>query len=218
MFSNQKMPTSNTAGKTIALVLVFFVGVLLIPSHPTSGGAAFQERILESSIRQQVPIEIKIKKEKEESFKDLKNGKWVREFELEVTNTGEKPIYFLFLHLVTDVRMGGTPLLFDLLYGRAELGDLVSKALPDDVPIKPKETYTFKLYPGQIPAWENSVADGDHPDATKINVVPQGLSFGDGTGYFGNTPYPPAPKQTHGLLHFLLLANDKEQGTNLDDR
>ena len=54
------------------------------------------------------------------------------------------------------------PLVFSLQYGRAELGDLVSKARPDDVPIKPNETYTFKLHPGQTPAWEQSVAEGRH--------------------------------------------------------
>jgi hypothetical protein len=46
----------------------------------------------------------KLKKEKEESFKDLKNEKWLREFELEVTNTGDKPIYFLYIMLGTNVK------------------------------------------------------------------------------------------------------------------
>lgn len=78
------------------------------------------------------------------------------------------------------------------MYGRRELGDIVTKASPDDASIKPKESYIFKLHPGQIPAWEQSVAEGTHPDATKLEVLPQVLSFGDGTGYFVNTPYPPA--------------------------
>lgn len=93
---------------------------------------------------------------------------------------------------------GTTPLVFNLMYGRPELGDLVSKALPNDVPIKPQESYVLKLHPGQIPAWESSVAEGSHPDAMKLQVLPQLLSFGDGTGYFVNTPYPPAPnRQPH---------------------
>lgn len=181
----------NAMANTLAAVLVLLVvGVLLIASRLTSSSAAVQERILEDGVREHVPIKIKIKKEKEESFKDLKNGKWVREFELQVTNTGEKPIYYLYLDLVTDVKMEGMPLVFSLQYGRSQLGDLVSKARTDDVPIKPKETYVFKLPQGQIPAWEKSVLKGNHPDATKLRVALQGLSFGDGTGYFGNTPYP----------------------------
>jgi hypothetical protein len=190
---NNSANNPNAVAKTLAVALVLtVVGVLMLASRLTSSNAALQQRILENGVRQHVPIKIKIKKEKEESFKDLKNEKWVREFELEVTNTGEKPIYYLYLDLVTDVKVGGRPLVFSLQYGRAELGDLVSKALTDDVPIKPKETYIFKLHQGQIPAWEKSVGEGRHADATKLHVALQGLSFGDGTGYFGNTPYPPA--------------------------
>ena len=167
-----------------------------------------QERILENKIPEHIPVRIKIRKEKEKSFKDLNNekwlhelefeitntGKWAREFELEVTNTGDKPIYYVYLDLVTDVKMAGMPLIFSLQYGRAGLGDLVSKARADDVAIKPKETYGFKLHEGQIPAWEKSITQGRHPDATKIRVLLYGLSFGDGTGYFGNTKYPPVSK------------------------
>jgi hypothetical protein len=194
----------NTVGKVVAVLLVLFVaGVLLMGSRPTAGSAAVQERIFENKTRKEVPIRIKIKKGKEEAFKDLKNEKWVRDFELELTNTGEKPIYYVFLDLITDVEMGGRPLIFSLQYGRTELGDLVSKAGPDDVPIKPNETYTFKLHPGQIPAWEQSVAEGRHAQATKLNVALQGISFGDGTGYFGNTPYPSGSngQPEYGLKH-----------------
>src|SRR5215213_5891278 len=173
--------TLNIAGKTIAFVLVLsLVGFLLMASGPTSGGAAVQERILDNEVRQHLPIRVKIKKEKEESFKDLKNAKWVREFEIEVTNTGDKPIYYLYIDLISDVTVegipGGTPFVFNLQYGRPELGDLVSKALPDDVPIKPKESCVLKFHPGQIPAWERSVAEGNHPDATKLRVLPQLIS------------------------------------------
>src|SRR5689334_18813693 len=51
------------------------------------------ERQLEDQIPKHIPIKIKIKKEKEAGFKDLNNERWAREFELEVTNTGTKPIY-----------------------------------------------------------------------------------------------------------------------------
>ena len=187
----------STVGKIIAVLLVLFVvGVLITSPRLTPSSAAMQERVLESLVKQDLPIKVKIKKEKEESFKDFKNRKWPSEFELEVTNTGDKPIYFLYINLITDVKIGGTtPLVFNLMYGRPELGDIISKALPDDVAIKPKESYVFKLHPGQIPAWENSVAEASHPDATKLQVLPQVISFGDGTGYFVNTPYPTAPKR-----------------------
>ncbi len=188
---NTSANNPNALAKTLAAALILsVVVVLMMASRLTWSSAAMQERIFENKTRKEVPIRLKIKKEKEQSFKDFKNEKWVREFELELTNTGDKPIYYVFLDLITDVKMGGRPLIFSLQYGRAELGDLVSKARPDDVPIKPNETYTFKLHSGQIPAWEKSVAEGRHPQATKLHVALQGISFGDGTGYFGNTPYP----------------------------
>lgn len=183
----------SALAKTIAAAIVLsVVGVLMMGPRLTRSNAALQERSIETSnIREHLPIRVKIKKEKEPSFKDLNNHKWVRDFELEVTNTGDKPIYYLYIEAITDVRLGGTPLTFALQYGRRELGDLVTKALPDDVPIMPKESYVLKFHPGQIPAWEKSVAEGKHPDATRLEILPQLLSFGDGTGYFVNTPYPP---------------------------
>ncbi len=192
---NTSANNQNALAKALAVVLILSVVVILITaSQLTWSSAAMQERVLENKTRKEVPIRLKIKKEKENSFKDVKNEKWVREFGLELTNTGEKPIYYVFLDLITDVKMGGKPLGFSLRYGRAALGDLVSKALPDDVPIKPNETYSFKIHPGQIPAWEQSVAEGRHAQATKLLVAVQGISFGDGTGFFGNTPYPSQSK------------------------
>ena len=181
----------NVLARTLAaLIVVTVIGVLIIGSRPTLSRAAWQERILESKIKPDVPIKIKIKKDKEEAFKDVKNQKWVRDFELEITNTSDKPIYYISIDLVTDVKTQGTPLIFSLQYGRLELADLSTKARPDDVPIKPKETYVFKLHQGQIPAWEKSVSEGRHADATKLLLALQEINFGDGTGYLGNTPYP----------------------------
>lgn len=181
----------NLLVKTVAVVSV--IGVLIFASRPTPSSAPWQDRILESSVKQDVPIKIKIKKDKEESFKDLKNTNWARDFELEVTNTSDKPIYYISIDLLTDVKAQGTPLIFSLQFGRLELGDLSTKARPDDMSIKPKEMYVFKLHQGQIPAWEKSLSEGLHPDATKLLLVLQEINFGDGTGYLGNTPYPLQP-------------------------
>ena len=65
--------------KALAVVLVFsIIGLLLLTSRSPSTSAAIQERIFENKIPAHIPIKIKIKKEKEESFKDLKNEKWLR--------------------------------------------------------------------------------------------------------------------------------------------
>jgi hypothetical protein len=173
--------------------------VIMKPTNTASVVQAQAERIFENAIPENAPIRIKIKKEKEKSFKDLKDEKWVREFELEVKNTGDKPIYFMYLNLITDVDIGSGPLMFALVYGRVELGDIITKAQPDDPSINPGETYVFKIHPGQVPAWEQSLREKSHPDATKLIPKIETVSFGDGTGYFVNKPYPRADKRQSNL-------------------
>jgi hypothetical protein len=203
------MVNSSTASSLMAkLILVILclclVFLLLTNARRTSSFALAQtERVFENTIPKDVPIKIKIKKEKEESFKDLKNEKWLREFELELTNTGTKPIYFVFINLATDVKVGEDRLVFPLSYGRPELSDIVTRALPNDLPIKPGETYVLKM--GEVPGWERGVREGRWPQATKFRAELQSISFGDGTGFFGNHPYPEngppnaINKGTHGF-------------------
>jgi hypothetical protein len=177
-----------------AVLFVFSLFILLaflIKAPLTPSVAQMKDRVLQNNVKKHVPIKLNIKKEKEKSFKDLKNRKWVSQFELEVTNTGDKPIYFLYITLISDVQFGGTPLVFPLMYGRAELGDIITRAESEDIAIKPGETYVFTIHPGQIEAWEIAVSKGQWSDATRLDAELQTLSFGDGTGYFANTPYPP---------------------------
>lgn len=170
----------------IALALLI-VGVLMLLSS-----SAAQERIFENKIPDHIPIKIKIKKEKEESFKDLKNEKWLREFELEVTNTGDKPIYFLLIHLGTNVKFdGGREISYSVMYGRPELGDILTKATSDDVPIKPGETIYLSVNVSGARLWETLVREQRFPESTKFTAEFQQLSFGDGTGYFVSELYPP---------------------------
>jgi hypothetical protein len=148
-----------------------------------------EERFLENTIPNHVPIKIKIRKEKEKGFKDLRNEKWAREFELEVKNTGSKPIYSLSLLLVTDIRSNesGLPIVFPITFGRTELGDIRAIAEPTDIPIKPGETYVFQFHAGQVRAFEARNREQNRPQVKKIRMTVQLLTFGDGTGYAGNS-------------------------------
>ena len=145
------------------------------------------ERKLEDQIPKHVPIKIKIKKEKEAGFKDLNNERWAREFELEVTNTGTKPIYAFYLLVVTDVRAAaGFRIVSSLLYGRNELGDIRTKAEPTDVPINPGESVSLKFHPSQLNAWDYARKKENRPLPKRLEIKFQFLSFGDGTGYVGS--------------------------------
>src|SRR5258705_3103622 len=184
-------PISQRSALRLSAVLLFLVGLLVPMNLMSPSSAQSGERVLESLIGKEVPMTVKVKREKEDSFKDLKNKDWVREFELEFTNTGNKPIFFVFMYLITDVKLNGSALQFPVLFGRPELGDIVSKASPDEPAIKPGETYVFSLSASEVTRWEDSIRKGHLADATRIQVLPQEMSFGDGTGFFVNSPYPP---------------------------
>lgn len=200
-------PQSISLGKRlILLIAIAVVSVLLIKGGLVSGIAQApeeqmpKERVLEDTIPNHVPIKIRIKKEKENAFKDLNNDKWARDFELEVTNVGEKPIYSLSLLLVTDLRAAaGFRIVAPLHFGM--LGEVTDKAGPDDVPIKPGETYIFKIHPGQLNAWDKIQLKEHRAHPKKIQVKFEVLSFGDGTGLVGEDgeAIPRAPHERSGL-------------------
>ena len=213
---NDQAKSSPLIAKILLLLFVLMtIGIFLMKPPLSSSSTAQTERVFENTIPENAPIRIKIKKDKEKSFKDLKDEKWVTEFELEVKNTGEKPIYFLFLDLITDVRDGGDRLVFSLVYGRAELGDIITKAGPDDESIKPGETYVFRIHPGQIQAWEKSVREKTQLDALRIKAKIETVSFGDGTGYFLDKPYPRDKGQNPdawSLCVLRVLGGDRPSG------
>ena len=170
------------------------------------------ERKLEDQIPKHVPIKIKIKKEKEAGFKDLNNERWAREFELEVTNTGTKPIYALDLYVVTDIKAAaGFRIVFPLYYGRNELGDIRTKAEPTDIPIKPGESISLRIHPSQLDAWDYARQHENRPFPKLLKVEFQFLNFGDGTGYVGTggLPLPSATPEQGGAAACLpSLSND----------
>jgi len=123
----------------------------------------------------------------------------LRDFELEVTNTGDKPIYVLHFVLTADgiTAPDGNKMGWSLHYGRTELGDVVTKATEYDKPIKPGETYVFSLA-DDVENWERFKRTENKPDAKKLILHFQVLSFGDGTGFAGTTgmAWPPAREKS----------------------
>ena len=196
--------------KAIALMFrpLLLIAIVMTGSASLSlTNAQTEERIFENAVPKHVPLKIRIKKEKEQSFNDLKNDKWVSEFELEVTNTGDRPIYHVAFVLKTNVTGAGVILNdnngredrfgFDVRYGSDDFADIITKARPGDVPINPGETVVLTIDSRETRPWEESVREGNHPQATRIQLIIQILSFGDGTGLFatGATPYPPPTKR-----------------------
>jgi len=155
-------------------------------------GIQEEKRELEDGIPKNVPIKVKVRSEKEKSFKDLKNEKWLRDFELEVTNTSNKPIYFLELWLMLpDTKTeNNRQLAFSLRYGRADFIDFDTIPVVDDVPIQPNETYTFTIPKGKQDAWQRFKLRRKESDPKKVKIEFVQLSFGDGSGFSGGEAYP----------------------------
>ena len=79
---------------------------------------------------------MKVKLKSKRAFKDKKNKEWAKQLEIEVKNTGTKPIYYLNLSFtLDDFRLeDGHPIAFAIAYGRSELLYLDTPLIPEDVP------------------------------------------------------------------------------------
>lgn len=175
---------------TVALLLLFKGASVPITAQSP---ASQQERQIENKVPKHVPLDIKIRKEKEQAWKDLMNENWAADFELEIKNTGQKPIYTFYLNIFFDV-----PTEFDtesgtgIYYGRPEISDPNVKPTEDDVPIKPGESKVFKIHQGVLRAWEIGRREKGRRLPTKVRIEFYQMTFGDGTGLMFNkaVPYP----------------------------
>lgn len=160
-----------------------------------------EEREVKDEIPAHVPIKIKLKNE--EKVKDLKNDRWLADLEIEVRNTGPKPIYFLRLGMsFVDVRKdSGNGIGYALVYGRMDLIDIANRAETEDVPLLPGETHVFKLHEEYVKGWNWYRTKVEiKPQPKKIRVYFSVLNYGDGTGYVrtDGVPVPNRKRSSYG--------------------
>jgi hypothetical protein len=164
------------------LLLILFI----LCSGAESGKANQQEAPNASSITEKrigigvpahLPLKVKVK--------NLNSKIWVHDLEVEVTNTSDKPIYFLGFYLTLPGIKGplGSTVGFWLRYGRHELMDFSTPLNSEDIPIKPSEKYTFKIPEGSANGWDYLKEKEGRREPDILKLVFQELNFGDGTGY-----------------------------------
>jgi hypothetical protein len=188
-------PHSVTLAKRLLVLLVLcVVSMFLLKGILVPGLAQKSERELEDKVPKHVPLKIKLKSEKEKAFKDLNNNRWYQDLEIEVTNTSDKPIYFLELLLIYPeiLSESGFKIGVSLRYGRADFIKFETRPIANDVPIPPGETYTFRIPEQDQQAWRQHKVRAHWPDPGKVEIKFIQLSFGDGTGFnmTDATPYP----------------------------
>jgi hypothetical protein len=156
-----------------------------------------EERQFEDLTPTHIPIKVKIKAEKEKSFQDLHNEHWLGDLEIEVKNTGNKPIYFLVLVLDLPETKGpdGNLIGWDLHYGRTDLISITAPLKPDDIPIQPGETHVFTIAERFVKGFERIVREDGVVQPKKVRAIFQFINFGDGTGFSGTGNPLPHPKR-----------------------
>lgn len=146
-----------------------------------------EERQIDDKIPKHVPIKYKLRKDKEHAFKDLGNEEWLRDFELEVMNVSDKPIYFLEIWLdwpdAPDNIPTGTKNGIALRFGRMAFIDFKTSPLPSDIPILPGETYTFVIPERFQKGWKRHKLSTRSSNPMKVELIFVQLNFGDGTGF-----------------------------------
>ncbi|MFL6229834.1 MAG: hypothetical protein ACJ741_13765 [Pyrinomonadaceae bacterium] len=149
-------------------------------------------------------------------MKNLNDEKWTRELEIEVENTGDKPIYLLDFALATSEIKSDTGHDIGIVvvhYGRAALVDFNEPLQPDDIPIKPGETHIFKISELEGRGWENfsKRRNLQKEEPKKVRLVFGELNFGDGTGYTSTGGLPIDIHQKVSLNHSALKVQRFEQ-------
>lgn len=180
-------------------LLVIVCGVI----SSTAQSPAKEERRIEATIPAHLPIRLKFNKE--EKLKDLKNEDWLGDIEIEITNTGEKPIYYLYIQLlvpdvITDDQAEARTIGYPLRYGRSELVDFANPVRSDDVPILPGQSIVIKVDADLLPSWKTLHYKGRNVNPRKLKFWFEELNFGDGTGFTGpdGSPVPMHKERSSG--------------------
>lgn len=176
------MKTSTRRRTLITLLATLSFVFAPLCGFPGVRGAAQSEqaeRMLEDKVPTHVPVKVRVK--------NLQNKNWARDLEVEVKNTGGKPIYFAeFVLLLPETESGGAmPMGFRFAYGREEMVDVAVRALPADLPLRPGETHTFKIEEKFVKGWEQHRARHNVPEPRRFLLKVTSVNFGDGTGLSG---------------------------------
>ncbi len=130
------------------------------------------ERMIEDQIPRHLPLKIE--------FENLDAEPLLSNFEIKVTNTSDKPIYYLKLGVTLPevLNSSGQPIIFPLRFGRMDLIDFSEPVRPEDVPLLPGESHVFKTPEDYLPNLKSR-----HSEIKRVFLFFQLLNFGDRTGF-----------------------------------
>ncbi|MBI1760629.1 MAG: hypothetical protein HYR56_04250 [Acidobacteria bacterium] len=183
---------------SVRTVLVLAISSLLSQVSPSTTAA---NSYLPAKFQTQEPIKRKLSLAydpppviKLTRISGVDSADFPNDFEVEIKNIGDKPIYFMYLYLdLPEVEIGGSHWVFIIQYGRGELLELRNTANADDVPIKPGEVHTLKIPTNQLNNFAKLMKEleptrSEALKITKVQLSPFLINFGDGTGYILGKP------------------------------
>jgi hypothetical protein len=177
--------------KTAVLAFVVCLGLALCAAGaaPVAGQQQERLRAVVTTVPARLPLKAVVKNE--ERVADPKNDRWLRDLEVEVTNTGSRPIYFVsLLLLLPGAKMSGLQPVYLLRFGSRALGSFTAIARPEDISLAPGASAVIKVPEDEAATWEKWKARGAATDPQKLVLVLHQLNFGDGTGYVGRDGRP----------------------------
>lgn len=159
-------------------------------AQPETQQVAGKLKNVTNVIPKHIPLKVKIK--------NIEVEKKLPEFEVEITNTSDKPMYFVSLWLFpTGVKSeSGVQIGILLHYGRIPLSDFQTEITKEDVPLQPGETYTLQIPEFDKAGWEEFKARRNKlepvVEPVDFELRFSRIVFGDHTGFAGldGTPLP----------------------------
>jgi hypothetical protein len=188
------MQQKLTRAQLIVLATLFGVSAIAVgrqmPHATAQNKLAVEPTVPERKLKYEVPAHIPLKLE----VRNVEKEHWMREMEVEVTNTGDKPIYFLefIVELPEVISPLGNITGYTLTYGSFEIMDFSTRPRVEDEPIQPGKSYTFKFPAKWAADWEWGKEKEGLADPQQLLLVFHRLNYGDGTGFLGRhgTPLP----------------------------
>lgn len=196
--------TKNLTPKILILFqsffLLFFISIT-VNAQDSETSLITQDNDLKiiNKVPKHLPIKIEILKgDTEDTLNDA---------EIKVTNTGEKPIYYLkfFISTPEDFRgSSGYQYGFEMRYGRRELVTFSTLATETDIPLKTGESHVFKVAGREAKLFNEAMRKNyNNAKPSKYLLEFQFLSFGDKTGFWtsGGTPFPDRKKRPESSVN-----------------
>lgn len=139
-----------------------------------------------------------------EKIENLQSATFPDDFQIQFKNVSDKPIYHISVEVIISngTHYLGSPFGFRLIYGRSSLIDGSSK-LDTDIAIQPGKYGILKV--DESAKYVRGYLNKKLGEAlakeflSKIELIPQIINFGDGTGWAVDEPYPVTVKNKVSL-------------------